>query len=102
MKIREGEGGKKANPGKPEIILCREEGRVSLYISVDNGHLQRCGTPGVNWRYRSPKSILLEVETGRGRRAGDIIDMGRCLADMTGYKLRDELTACDIGSNSKP
>lgn len=92
---------KEAKAGKPELVLCREDGRVSLFISVNNGHLQNCGTPGVDWRYMSPKSVLIDCESGRGRKAGSLIEMARCLAKMTGYKLRDELVKCDIGRHSR-
>lgn len=100
-KLREGEGGK-ASRSKPELILCREDGRVTLFMSIDNGHLKTCGSPGVDWRYMSPKSICIEVESKRsGRGAGSIIEMAQCMAKMTGYKLRDELVKCDIGRMRK-
>ena len=87
---------KREPKGKPELILCRDEGRVTLFLAVNDGHLQTCGTPGVNWRYMSPKSICLGVESNRGRGAGGLIEMAQCMAKMTGYRLRDELVKCDI------
>lgn len=89
----------KEKKGKPELILCRDNGRVSLFISVNNGHLNTCGTENVDWRYLSPKSILLEVESGRGRNAGHIISVAQNLQKMTGFKLRDELVKCDLRDN---
>lgn len=96
---REGEGGKKTT-GKPEIVLCREDSRVSCFLSVADGHLKACGSPSVDWKYMSPKSILLWVE-GRSSIAGSVIEKAQCLAKMTGFRLRDELTACDIGRKRK-
>ncbi len=110
MKTREGEGGKSAasrfaklghGTGKPEIVLCREDGRVCCFLSVDNYHLNPCGSPGVDWKYSSPKSIMVWAESGRGQSAGHIIENSQFLAKMTGYKMRDELTACDIGKNRR-
>lgn len=94
----------KAKPDKPrpEIILCRDDGRVACFISVKNYHLNTCGVPGRDWRYLSPKSICLGTESGRGGpSAGHLISMAKCLATMTGFKLRDELLSCDTRTSGK-
>jgi hypothetical protein len=83
---------------RPEIILCRDDGRVALFISVNDYHLNSCGSPEKDWRYLSPKSICLGTESGRGTSAGHLIKLAQCLAKMTGYKLRDELVSCDLST----
>lgn len=70
------------------LHLVREDGRVNLFISVANGHTNPCGSPGKDWKYCSPKSVLLESEQKRGITVAHIIEKAD---DMLGIPIVDEI-----------
>lgn len=80
---------------KAKLHLVREEGRVNLFISVENGHTNPCGSPGKDWKYCSPKSVLLDTESRRGSVA-NMIEKAEALSDMLGLPIIDEVFGIPI------
>jgi hypothetical protein len=78
------------------LHLVSEEGRICLFLSVGNGHLNQCGTPQVDWRYCSPKSVLLDAETKRGQTVAHMIEKAECISDMLGIPIVDEVFGIPI------
>lgn len=78
-------------------LIKGDGGRVELYISVGDGHNNPCGTPGKDWKYCSPRSVLLDCE---GRRSGTtvalMIDKAESLSDMLGIPIVDEIFGIPI------
>jgi hypothetical protein len=64
--LREGDGGKKTK-GSPELILCRDDGRVCLFISVNNGHSD------ADLRGKIGDTYLLRVSVLMSRQSADVV-----------------------------
>lgn len=82
---------RKHERGKAALHLVREDGRVQLFVSVGNGHTNPCGSPGKDWKYCSPKNVLLESEQKRGITVAHIIEKAESLSDMLGLPIIDEV-----------
>lgn len=75
---------------KKIVVLCRENGRVTCFVSIGDAFLNRAGTTE-DWAYNSPKSVCVWSE-GRGMMAGSIIDKARNLSKLLAIPLVDLLT----------
>ena len=84
------------NRAKAKLHLLSENGRICLFLSVENGHLNTCGTPMKDWKYCSPKSVLLDVETKRGQTVSHMIEKAECISDMLGIPMVDEVFGIPI------
>lgn len=87
---------KKHTRSKAALHLVREDGRVCLFVSVANGHMNTCGTPGVDWKYCSPKSVLLKAESPRGSTVANMLEVAESLSDMLGLPIIDEVFGIPI------
>jgi hypothetical protein len=81
---------------KAALHLVSEDGRVCLFVSVENGHTNPCGSPGKDWKYCSPKSVLLDSESKRGATVAHIIERAESLSDMLGLPIIDEVFGTPI------
>jgi hypothetical protein len=87
---------KRHQRAKAALHLVKEDGRVCLFISVGNGHTNPCGSPGKDWKYCSPKSVLLDTETRRGLTVAHMIEKAESLSDMLGIPIIDEIFGIPI------
>jgi hypothetical protein len=82
---------KKPKADEPlRLIVCLDGDRVACFLSRGDAWRNPCGTPDKDWRYDSPKSIMLWVE-GRNTRAGQILTRAHNLAIMLHIKLENYL-----------
>lgn len=72
------------------LVVCLDGDRVACFLCRGDGWKNMCGTPDKDWRYNSPKSIMLWVE-GRNVRAGSILAQANNLAVMLSLKLENYL-----------